>query len=100
MRTLPSALRRNVDLIKFPGRPMPYGPCCPMQFPAVREQPVEARADQHHHVGPGQHVAVRRRGLRVSGSRPFAMDIARYDARFDQSPMSSVWAYAPCPVND
>jgi hypothetical protein len=29
---------------------------------AVREQPVEARADQHHDVGLGEHVRARRRG--------------------------------------
>ena len=57
-----------------------FGALAPGLALAVRQQPVEARADQHHDVGVRQHVeraAPADCGC-VSGSRPLAMDIGRY----------------------
>src|SRR6266851_1473355 len=49
-------LRRDVDLDEFLAAPVLVVLAAPGLALAVREQPVQAGADQHHHVGLGQHV--------------------------------------------
>ena len=59
-------LRRDVDLDELLAAPRLRRRAAPCLALALREQPVETRADQHHDVGPGQHVrACRGRGLLV-----------------------------------
>src|SRR5688572_31159348 len=43
-------------------------------FRSVREQPVEARADQHHHVGARQHEGARGGGALLVRVRQQALD--------------------------
>ena len=52
--------RRDVDLDELLP-PAPWRVAAPGLALAVRQQPVQARADQHHHVGFGQHVRTRGR---------------------------------------
>ena len=62
MRTLLSASRGEMSTWMNLAAPALVALPAPGLALAVREQPVEARADQHHHVGLGQHVGARRGG--------------------------------------
>jgi len=54
-------LRRDVDLDELLAAPVLVALPAPGLALAVRQQPVEARADQHHHVGLRQHERARGR---------------------------------------
>src|SRR5262245_13195333 len=62
MRTLLSASCGEMSTWMNFWPPQSLWPLPPGLALAVREQPVQARADQHHHVGAGQHEGARGRG--------------------------------------